>query len=125
MRCYKFYYSGNGSAPAAANVTIVRNGFIKTINWSVYIDGAGDNDGVRAELSLVPTSNMSVHDSRGDFSCVQSQRNLSTNGAAMGAINENFDLDLQVAAGERIYLNTEVLGAPTVYRVIAYVWVQE
>lgn len=124
MRSYKLYGSGSAAGDNVQNVLIAKSGRIKSIRWEVSFDAVADNSVLGLELSSRSTSQISTHDSTGDFSQVRSYTNLVTSGIFMGRASKQELVDIPIAAGERLYLHAGLVTTLTYYAAV-YVDIQE
>lgn len=108
MRYYRLY--ANAAQANAANCQVIKSGRIKTVKWFARFDTNTDNASVDAELSLSPISTIAQNDSRGPVDAIAYANNLATNGSGVGQVNQQSFIDMPIAQGERLYLNTASSG---------------
>lgn len=118
MRTYKIYATAGASANAHANVTLQRNGRIRGIRWSVAYDSSTDNGRCDLEASLVALAQIGTNDTIGSLDEVKYFTNLTTSGKDMAAVNVQRSVDIPVAAGERVYLNSANVSNCTFYATV-------
>lgn len=115
MRTYKIYATAGASANAHANITIQRNGRIKAFRWANAYDGPADNARCDLELSLVALSQIGTNDTIGSLDETRFFSSFTTSGKDVAAVNVQRSVDIPVAAGERIYLNSANINGCTFY----------
>jgi hypothetical protein len=113
MRTYKIYGSISATAEAGLAVIVVRNCRVKSIRWEASFDAPADNAAIALELSTVSTSHLAASDSTGDISTLRFLTNFVTSGMAIGRASKQEFVDFPVAANERLYIHTLVVGTVT------------
>lgn len=102
-----------GDENALAQIDVPQNGVIKGVQWNCNIDFDADAEQWVAEVSFISTLQARTNDARGLISAIQAQANFTTSGMAVNALNYFFPLNLVVAGGERLFLNTSSSGGVT------------
>lgn len=94
-----------GDENAIAAVDVPRDGTITGVEWCVQADLDADQEIVIAQLGFGSVQNFG-NDARSVISEVGAQTSVVTSGFGMVIINEwRGNLDIPVAAGERLYLH--------------------
>lgn len=107
MRTYKLAAVPAVSANASASIQVVRDGYVRNVRWSLLLDATVDNAYGQVELSMVPTSQIGVHDTVG----VIDQIGQFVNAPTVASIDYNGqnvqrdNLAFPVKSGERFYIN--------------------
>lgn len=105
MRSIQIYATGAATANDVAHVTIPTAGRIKGAQVSLVIDGTADNTRSDIEVSKVPVSQINTNSAQDAFLHVSNYVNNSANGTTIGGVNVFFPLDVEVRAGEIIYMH--------------------
>ena len=95
-----------GTENAVANIDIPTDGTIVGVDWAVNFDLDADGENNVTELSFIATGQQATNDARGVISAVAARVALVTSGVALASINKYVALDIDVAGGERLYLNS-------------------
>lgn len=124
-RIYKLYGTTGSDTNALAQLTIQRPGSIVAVWWAGYANSTSDNSGCRVELSFTSTSQIGTNDTVGPISECNIHQNLVTSGLVTNHVNSlHAGLNVPVQAGDRLYMNIDVVGTAT-WLGSAYVSVDE
>lgn len=125
MRTYKLAFSITATGANLANLLLMRSGRIKSVSYSTRIDSLVDNTMVDVALSLSPVSNIGTSESIGDFAQWGAAVQFVTSGLGYAGLNGTIPLDVQVGAGERVYLHALVSGTLTAAATTVFISVEE
>lgn len=110
MRSIQLLGTGSATATGVASVLIPTAGRIKGVLVAVEVDSVTDNSAVYLELSPVNASAIGAASAQDPFLEVRLRNNLLTSGMTLAGINQFFPLDIDVRAGQPIFLHAYVVG---------------
>lgn len=123
MTVYKLY--GTAYGDNAASLDIQNEGSITAIQWAAQADIDADAEEFRAELSFASTSGFTANDTRASLSTIRMLGSLGAVGFVLPFVNLLVaPLDIQVQAGERLYMHITGTGSPAA-QVTVYVFVDD
>lgn len=103
----KMYAAVTGDTQnALANIDIPEDGTITGVEWAIRADLDADSEHITAELSFIATNQIVTNDVRGVLTMACAQISLTTSGIANTQINKYVPMMVDVAGGERLYINT-------------------
>lgn len=100
----KLYAATSGDA--VASIDVPDGGIIEGVQWAADSTAAGDAETLRAELSFASTSGFTSNDTRASITGIRNAMNFTTSGADSVGINMFVPMEVEVQAGERLYLHT-------------------
>lgn len=125
MDLYKLFGTGAADADAVAALDIQVDGHIVAMTLEVWAVGADAlNDGIECEISFASTNGFASNDTKASLiHAVATQSFLTSGGSVVRAFSSISGLAIEVAAGERLFLHANVVGAPTTYSAVGYLFV--
>ena len=101
----QMYAAGTGGTEnAAANIDVPDDGTIEGIQIAHTADLDADETST-AEISFIATQQATTNDARGVLAVTALRASLVTSGLGNAVSNVHFPMDIDVAGGERLYIN--------------------
>lgn len=115
MRRIQIYGTGSASAAAVANATFPTAGKLRGAQCWLVVDSVTDNSRVVVEFSRVPTGQLNTNAAVEPIISLAHQTNIGAAGHDSNGINVWCPLDVDIRAGEIVYLHAYVTGTATYY----------